>query len=51
MNEKKYIKNKTSKFKSNEVSVLIILVFIPQPPFLEMVPLMLFCSCLIKEET
>jgi hypothetical protein len=32
---KKYIK-KISKFKYNKVSVLIILVFVPQPPILEM---------------
>jgi hypothetical protein len=53
-NKIKNIKNKkhkkNSKFKSNEVSVLIIFVFIPQPPILEMVPQMLFCICLIKEE-
>jgi hypothetical protein len=35
---------KTSKFKCNEVSVLITLVFVPQPSVLEMVPQMLFCS-------
>jgi hypothetical protein len=55
MKEKIFIKNKlkkkTSKFKCNEVSVLRILVFIPQPPILELVPQMLFCSCLIKGET
>jgi hypothetical protein len=41
---------KILKFKYNEVSVLIILVFIPQPPILEMVPQMLFFCCLIKGE-
>jgi hypothetical protein len=45
------IKKKTSKFKCNEVSGLIILVLVPQPPILEMVPQMLFCTCLIKGET
>jgi hypothetical protein len=66
MKEKKYLKDKTKinknkkmnkikikkilKFKYNEVSVLIILVFIPQPPILEMVPQMLFFCCLIKGE-
>jgi hypothetical protein len=30
------IEKKISKFKCNKVSVLIILVFIPQPPILEM---------------
>jgi hypothetical protein len=38
------------KFKCNKVSLLIILVFVPQPPILETVPQMLFCSCLIKGE-
>jgi hypothetical protein len=51
MKEKIYIKKKNSKFKCNEITVLIILVFVPQPPILEMVPQMLFCSCLIKGET
>jgi hypothetical protein len=49
-----YIKNifkKPSKFKCNEVSALIILVFVPQPSILEMVLQMLFCSCLIKGVT
>jgi hypothetical protein len=31
------LEKKISKFKCNKVSVLIILVFIPQPPILEMV--------------
>jgi hypothetical protein len=44
-------KIKPSMFKCNEVSVLIIFVFIPQPPILEMVPQMLFCSCFIRGET
>jgi hypothetical protein len=44
MKEKKYIWKKISKFKCIEISVLIILVFVPQPPILEMVPQMLFCS-------
>jgi hypothetical protein len=35
INEKK--NKKISKFKCNKVLVLIILVFIPQPPILEMV--------------
>jgi hypothetical protein len=48
---KNEIKKKTSYFKCNEVSVLIILVFVPQPPILEMVPQMLFCSYLIKGVT
>jgi hypothetical protein len=33
-----YIKKGISKFKCNKVSVLIILVFVPQLPILEMVP-------------
>jgi hypothetical protein len=52
--KKKYVNKKNikkiSKFKCNKVSVLIILVFIPQTPILEMVPQLLFCSCLIKGE-
>jgi hypothetical protein len=49
---KKYvcIYKKISKFKCNKVSVLIILVFIPQPPILEIVPQKKFCGCLIKRE-
>jgi hypothetical protein len=47
----KKFKKKTSNFKCNEVSGLIILVFIPQPSILEMVPQMLVCSCLIKGVT
>jgi hypothetical protein len=36
--KKIYTYKKNSKFKCNNVSVLIILVFVPQPPILEMVP-------------
>jgi hypothetical protein len=45
--KKKTEKQKTSKFKCNEVSVLIIWVSV-SVSVLEMVPQMLFCSCLIK---
>jgi hypothetical protein len=44
---KKTKNQKSSKLKCNEVSVLII--WVPShSPILEMVPQMLFCSCLIK---
>jgi hypothetical protein len=46
-----FLKNKeiNEKLKKSPSSNAI-LVFIPQPPILEMVPQMLFCSCLIKGE-
>jgi hypothetical protein len=47
---KKKVYKKISKFKCNKISVVIILVLVPQPLILEMVPQMLFCSCLIKGE-
>jgi hypothetical protein len=50
MNIKRKEKKKISKFKCNDVSGLIILVFIPQPPILEMVPQIFFCSSLINGE-
>jgi hypothetical protein len=36
-NKKKINEKKISLFKCNEVSFLIILVFVPQPPILDMV--------------
>jgi hypothetical protein len=39
---------KISNLKCNKVSVLIILVFIPQPSVLEMVSQKLFYHCFIK---
>jgi hypothetical protein len=41
---------KIFKFKCNKVAILIILVFVPQAPILEMVPEKLFCGCLIRGE-
>jgi hypothetical protein len=50
MRKKIYIYKKISKFKCSKISVLIILVFDPHPPILEILPQMLFCRCLIKGE-
>jgi hypothetical protein len=39
-----YVYKKISKFKCSKVSVLIILVFVPQPPILEISKVVLLLS-------
>jgi hypothetical protein len=53
LNLNKIIKNKNkkiSKFNCIKVSVLIILMLVPQPAILEMVSQKWFCHCLIKRK-